>query len=98
MNERQPQSGLFGDAEWWEEHWRGMPEFNQPDVSPRHTIEVQFKTRADAESFSRLIGQTITPTDKRTRSVWYPEAEIGRIAGRAWVDYSDERWQKKGPA
>jgi hypothetical protein len=76
---------LFDDGEWWHEAWSGMPEFVQNDLAPRHSIQVDFDRQQDVDDFARLVGQTITPTDKRTRCVWYPEAEIGRIAGRAYV-------------
>lgn len=76
---------LFGDGEWWEEYWRGMPEFVQENLAPRHSIQVEFARREDVDAFGKLVGQTITPTGKRTRCVWYPEAEIGRFAGKAYV-------------
>jgi hypothetical protein len=79
------QPGLFGDGEWWEETWRGMPEFDQQDKAPRHSIQVDFPARADVEAFSRLVGQQITEHAKRTRSIWHPEAEIGHFAGKQYV-------------
>lgn len=79
------QPNLFGHGEWWEEYWRGMPEFTQENLAPRHSIRVDFARREDVDAFARLVGQTITPHGKRTRSVWFPEAEIGRFAGKAYV-------------
>lgn len=76
---------LFGQGEWWEEFWTGMPEFDQRDLAPRHSIQVDFATRADVDAFAKLVGQTITPEAKRTRSVWFPEAEIGRFADKRYV-------------
>ena len=90
VSDRAPQVKLFGDEEWWEDAWRGMPEFDQKDLTPRHSIEVSFKTRADVEAFSKLIGQPITPEARRTRSVWYPEAEIGRFADKRYVGVPDD--------
>lgn len=83
------QSGLFGDAEWWEEHWKGMPEFDQKDLAPLHSIMVNFRRREDLDAFARLVDQKITEHAKRTRSVWYPEAEIGRFA--------DKRYRSSSP-
>jgi hypothetical protein len=78
------QAGLFGDAEWWEEYWRGMPEFDQRDLAPRHSIQMDFKTRADVEAFEKLLDQKIPDYSKRTASIWYPEAEIGRFADKRY--------------
>jgi hypothetical protein len=75
------QPNLFGDPVWWEEYWRGMPEFVQNDLTPFHTVEVDFRRRDDIEAFSKLVGQTIT---QKTRSLWYPEAEIGRFVDKSY--------------
>lgn len=83
------QAGLFGDEEWWEPLWQGMPEFDQRDLAPYHSIQVEFPTRADVERFSKLVDQQITPEARRTRSIWYPEAEIGRFA--------DKRYRSRTP-
>lgn len=79
------QGGLFGDAEWWEEFWRGMPEFDQRDLAPRHSIQVDFKTREDLAAFCKLVGQSITEHARRTRSIWYPEAEIGHFFDKRYI-------------
>lgn len=34
------------------------------------------------EKFAELLGQSIT---KQTKSIWYPEAEIGRVFNKRWV-------------
>ena len=78
-----PQIGLFGDEEHWEEAWRGMPEFVQNDLAPFKTVYVHFENVEDMRAFATLIGQTLT---MQTRSVWYPAAEIGRIANKRYVD------------
>ena len=82
MNDRKPQMSFFADAEWWKEYWRGMPEFDQKNLTPRHSIEVELKDWAAVEKFSKLVDQTITP---KTRSLWYPEAEIGRFVDKRYV-------------
>ena len=79
--------GLLGPIpEWWEEHWRGMPEFVQEDLAPWRTLEVRFRNKEDLGRFSRLVGQNIpvTKSPRYTQKIWYPEAEIGRIAGKSW--------------
>jgi hypothetical protein len=79
------QDGLFGNAEWWEDYWRGMPEFVQEDLAPVRSIQVDFASDAAIEEFCRLVDQQITEHAKRTRSIWYPEAEIGRFANKRYV-------------
>lgn len=51
-----------------EDVWRGMPEYEQPDISGI-VISVHFETREDVEDFARRINQTITD---KTRSIWHP--------------------------
>lgn len=77
-----PQLGLFG-GEAWDEHWKGMPEFVQKDLTSVKSIHVHFETVDDMHAFAKLVGQKIT---LNTRSIWYPEAEIGRYADKLYVD------------
>jgi hypothetical protein len=73
MKTEPEQQPLFEKGEWWEEHWKGMPEFVQKQIEPFKTVYVHFENRADMESFARLINQQLT---LNTKSIWYPEAEI----------------------
>ena len=54
------QENLFGDTEWWQEHWQDMPEFIQNDLSPWQTILIHFQTPKDRDDFARLINQKMT--------------------------------------
>jgi len=63
----------------WIAEWRGMPEFVQEDLTPRYSVIVHFESDEDMERFSRLVEQTLTPN---TRSIWYPEAEIGHMVDK----------------
>ena len=80
---QRPQTNLFGDAEPWEKTWEGMPEFVQDDFSPFKTIYVHFESYEDVKKFAELVGQSLTI---KTRSIWYPEAEIGRMMNKRWGD------------
>lgn len=62
--------------------WKGMPEFDQEDKTGAKQLIVHFKTTEDVESFARLVGQTVT---EKTRSIWFPKAEIER--------YMDKRYE-----
>lgn len=84
----EPQGMLF-DAEeidWWRKHWRGMPEFVQEDQAPWQSVYVHFESRAHRDAFAELVGQRITDHGRRTRSIWFPKAEIGKMADKRFVD------------
>jgi hypothetical protein len=86
-DEKEPQIPLFNKGEWWEEHWKGMPEFVQKDLKPFKTIYVHFEFRKDMEAFSELVQQQI---GLNTQSIWYPEAEIGHYADKRYIDSPPE--------
>jgi len=74
---------LFGQGEWWEDYWRGMPEFIQPDAQPRFSLQVDFASKAAKEEFALLVGQKIADTQKQTLSIWHPAAEeVSRLDKR----------------
>lgn len=77
------QTALIETGEKWEEHWRGMPEFVQEDLAPWKSIYVHFESREDMERFAKLVHQKI---GLNTRSIWYPEAEIGRMTTKRYVE------------
>lgn len=53
------------------DEWEGMPEFEQEDKTAFKSILVHFANIEDFQTFSDLIGQTLS--DNRTQSIWYPE-------------------------
>lgn len=63
--------------------WTGMPEFTQDDQTSWKQLIVHFNTPEDLEAFAKLVGQTLTP---KTRSIWFPEAEIGRLVTKRYVN------------
>lgn len=60
--------GIAGDIDDPNEHWEGMPEFDQVGKAYR-TIHIHFKSEGDINNFSELITQKITD---KTRYLWYP--------------------------
>ncbi len=70
----------------WRAAWRGMPEFVQEDLKPLKSILVHFETEEDMATFAKLLEQTITPN---TRSLWFPEAEIGRMTDKRYTNDPD---------
>lgn len=79
------QIGLFDkdEAAPWHEHWVGMPEFEQLDLAPYKSVIVHFANSRDMADFARLVEQRISV---RTQSIWYPEAEIGRMVDKRFND------------
>lgn len=55
-----------------QDHWSGMPEFEQPEAGPLRQCLVSFATEEDRLAFFTLVGQNCTP---KTKSIWYPEVE-----------------------
>lgn len=61
--------------------WSGMPEFESEDQMAFRTLPVHFKDQRAVDAFSKLIGQKLTD---KTRFVWFPEAEIARVADKEY--------------
>lgn len=61
--------------------WQGMPEFNQEDQSAYKRLVVNFATQADVNRFAELIEQAVS---EKTRSIWFPAAEIGHYADKSY--------------
>lgn len=76
---------LFGELleESWKKEWQDMPEFVQHDLEPEYQITVSFESLEDVVEFGKLFGKNYT---KDTRSMWFPDAEIGRYANKRYVD------------
>lgn len=83
--QQDPQASLFDKEEHdkWKEDWQNMPEFNQKDLAPWKSIVVHFENDKDLKEFAKLVGQNLT---HKTRSIWYPEAEIGRMTDKLFVN------------
>lgn len=79
------QQHLFEMQEDWEEHWQGMPAFDNPGLET-WTISVHFRSQADRQRFAELLGQTITPL---TKYLWWPAEDHDTPRERAVVDGSE---------
>jgi hypothetical protein len=66
----------------WQKEWKGMPEFSQEDQTSWKSVIIHFESREDMDQLSELIGQKLT---FRTRSIWFPKAEIGRYANKVFI-------------
>jgi hypothetical protein len=62
--------------------WQGMPEFKQDDLTAWKSLIVNFDSAESMQQFSELLGQPLT---QRTRSIWYPQAEISHLVRQRYV-------------
>lgn len=62
--------------------WNGMPGFNQEDKTSFKSIVVHFKDQESVDKFAKIVKQKITP---KTRSMWYPEAEIETYMDKRYI-------------
>ena len=84
MKAKPKNDGFFTDNEWWKKHWKGMPEYNQEDLTPFKTVYVHFTCQEDVDAFAKLVAQNI---HKTTKSIWYPK---NRREGSTKLIYVDE--------
>lgn len=66
-------------------HWRGMPEFNQPPNGAFRQIIISFDDQEGVDKFAALIGQSLT---KKTKSLWFPPRPTNKVVD---LFYFDER-------
>ena len=76
------QLALFEAPEKWEECWGGMPEFDQRDLTSYQEILVLLSGDVDRRRFAEIADQ---PISVRTRSIWFPRAEVGRFADKRYA-------------
>lgn len=69
--------------EFFEQEWRGMPEFVQENLMPFKTVMIHFENQENVLKFSELIKQKIT---NLTKSLWYPKAELIKPSEWQYVD------------
>lgn len=69
---------IFPDVDWNEE-WAGMPEFEQSEVKPHHSIIVHFESEMALIDFGALISQNVTT---KTKYIYYPRQQKVMRKGR----------------
>lgn len=72
----------------YDEHWVGMPEFNQPDKTAIKSVTVNFESKEDMLKFSKLVGQEVT---SKTRSIWYPKVYEETALDKRWSDKTKKK-------
>ena len=76
---------LFEVTPDWVESWKGMPEFEQKDLTPSSSLLIHFVNKADRDTFAAFVQQTLTPS---TKSIWFPKAEIARMVDKVFTSKS----------
>lgn len=71
---------LFGNpVETWRDHWRGMPEFVQEDLTPHRTISVLCRDDQAFKDFESRFGPVY-----HGKWLWYPARGYGRWKDKRW--------------
>jgi hypothetical protein len=70
-------------SEQWQEHWKGMPDFEQENKKPYKKLNVCFKTKKDFEDFRKLMEQPMT---EKTKTIWYPAFDREANSLFSWVE------------
>lgn len=76
------QANLFDTPKTWEEYWRGMPAFNQEDLSSFQHIKVHFRDTRDRQAFAELVNQRLTD---KTKYIWYPKAQFDSVINDKYI-------------
>lgn len=63
---------FFATGTTVDSEWKGMPEFNEPDVNAFRSLIVHFRNQEDVEEFEALLSQHI---GQKAKSIWHPELE-----------------------
>lgn len=77
---------LHGDdniSELPEDHYKGMPAFEQEKKKPYKKINVCFNNKQDFEEFRVLMEQPMT---EKTKTIWYPAFDREANSLFAWVE------------
>ena len=89
MRERKERTRPSKVIELTKKHWKGMPEFVQPNAGPIKILLVHFNTKEDMHRFAKLVNQPITA---RTPSIWFPKVPAEVALDKRW---SDKKRKKK---
>tara|TARA_R100001530_G_scaffold104276_3_gene72614 strand:+ start:7133 stop:7774 length:642 start_codon:yes stop_codon:yes gene_type:complete len=75
---------LVGNEDW-EEHWKGMPEYENEDLTYFRAIQMNFMNQEDVDRFAELIDYNITD---KTKSI--PFTDFVHETTNLGLQYADE--------
>ena len=81
FSEVEIESTLGQPLELGEDAWQGMPEYEHEDQTSWHKLIVHFANAEDMARFAQLVEQSLTD---KTRSIWYPKAEIAHYIDKEY--------------
>ena len=81
-----------GYDDFYDRHWREMPDFSEMSQLPFFSLRFTFKTVRLLQAFARLVKQKIAFT---TKSIWYPELERQDLESQRWK--SDQKKKIRYP-
>ena len=84
MNETE--KDLIELPSFFDEHWKGMPEFKAEDQTSQRKIILHFRNEDDVQKFAKLINQKITP---KLPSLWFPEMPHRKTAHLKYIEDHD---------
>lgn len=77
-----PQAMLFDRGKWYDNHWKGMPEYEHEDQTPFRSLQVHFASQRDFDEFMELVDQ---PATSKTKYIWYPELKHATFMNKRWI-------------
>ena len=81
-----------GYDDFYQRHWREMPEFTEYAQPPFITLKFNFASERLLTSFARIMKQQIS---ENTKSVWHPALERQKLIGQVWK--SNQKQQMRYP-
>jgi hypothetical protein len=73
---------LFNVEPDWKKEWKGMPEYQQEDLTPWQSIYVHFASLKDRQVFEELVNQKIT---NETKFIWFPKKNLDIVADKRYI-------------
>jgi len=70
---------------FYENEWKGMPEFKQEKKKAYSQIIIRFDNEKDLQDFALLIDQKLT---NKTKSIWFPFKSHFRTIQKEWSSES----------
>ena len=83
--DNQPELNIAKDLDFFENEWKGMPEFVMNPEKPFRTIKLHFKTQEDIQKFSELFGQNISDN---CENYWFPKFNRKEYTEEFYTDES----------
>lgn len=72
-----------------ENHWVGMPEFEQENNPTYKTIYIHFRNKEDFDKFSEMYYNQIDNEQRiadKTKSLWYPHLDRDANSLKRWIE------------